>query len=102
MTREISTSVTKNLIKDPIKVKTTGPMKKFQKVKVWTNTMAAVVVFYFIFFRRQYLKIPMMIQMTRKNVAEKKKNESNKKIFERPQKLQKQNPLSIAQVTIRL
>ena len=44
----------------------------------------------------------MMIRMTRKNVAEKKKNESNKKIFERPQKLQKQNPLSIAQVTISL
>ena len=32
--REISTSVTKNLIKDPIKVKSTGPIKTFQKVKV--------------------------------------------------------------------
>jgi len=33
ITREISTSVTKNLIKDPIKVKSTGPIKKFQKIK---------------------------------------------------------------------
>lgn len=33
ITREISTSVPKKLIKDPIKVKSTGPIKKFQKVK---------------------------------------------------------------------
>ena len=34
----------------------------------------------------------------KKNVGEKRKKESNKKIFGRPQKLQKQNPLFIAQV----
>ena len=49
--------------------------------------------------RLQYLKIPMS-QMTKKSVAEKKKKESNKKIFGRPQKLQKQNQLFIAQVPV--
>ena len=39
-----------------------------------------------------------MSQMMKKNAGEKRKKESNKKIFGRPQKLQKQNPLFIAQV----
>ena len=41
-----------------------------------------------------------MSQMTKKSVVEKKKKESNKKIFGRPQKLQKQNQLFIAQVPV--
>ena len=49
--------------------------------------------------RLQYLKIPMS-QMTKKSVEEKKKKESNKKIFGRPQKLQKLNQLFIAQVPV--
>ena len=49
--------------------------------------------------RLQYLKIPTS-QMTKKSVEEKKKKESNKKIFGRPQKLQKLNQLFIAQVPI--
>ena len=50
-------------------------------------------------FRLQYLKIPKS-QMTKKSVEEKKKKESNKKIFGRPQKLQKLNQLFIAQVPV--
>ena len=49
--------------------------------------------------RLQYLKIPMS-QMTKKSVEEKKKKESNKKIFGRLQKLQKLNQLFIAQVPV--